>query len=304
MISRKIMYLTIIILLFSCNEESINSGFNSEKFSNNYSSNILCFDLSKDQNIIGGLLLNSNDSVANSNRHYSLLPFSLEKMDRNISIYNSYVNYNNQAIIDYTLTSQTSGSIGFKPYWSNTRDNNSNLYLISSGLRRTFVYNHKISPADKKLGNNNLTIKKTGIYLPADADVFEKEKNIPFIKENSVRYYDLLDNGKIEIEYLVKPVPSQKKFSDFFLKIAGILLIPILQFLLFDKQLADEKRKKALKTFLKITIFIQVILFLIIGYFLYTGYKNGEGFDYFDLALMVILGISEFVVLWIKKGSK
>lgn len=292
------------MLLFSCNEDSINSGFNSEKFSNNYSSNILCFDLSNDQKIVGGLLLNSNDSVTNSNRLYSSLPFLLEKMDRNISIYNSSVSYSNHTILDYTLTNQNSGSIGFKPYWSNTKDDNSNLCLISSGLRRTFIYNHEINSSNKQLGNNNLKIEKTGIYLPANADVFEKETNIPFIKENSVRYYDLIEGKKVEIEYLVKPAPSQKKFSDFLLKIAGILLIPILQFLLFDKELADEKRKKALRMFLTITIIIQGILFLIIGYFLYTAYKNGEGFNYFDLVLLIIIGVSEFVVLWIKKGSK
>ncbi len=304
--SIKIFFL--LLLFASCDSSKKNSiAFNSERFSNDYEKNILFFDLSNDQKIVSGIqLINKNNEP---NRKHLILPLSIENMDKNISLYNSFSNFNENTIIDYSIHNQPKALVGFVPKWSTSKDIKSNLFLVSSGLRRTFTYNHKKLSINNEALLSNDSIVYSGVFLPENSKAFEIDSTEsdflrPISEINEVRYYDVSNKGKIEIEYMVKASPSQKKYVDFFLKLAGILLIPFLQVVFIDKEITDVKKKNIRKIFIKTAIVLQIIIFLIIAYFIYAGYQNGEGVNILDLIILGIIALSEGYVLFIKKGSK
>ena len=302
----------ICSFLTSCNQNKLVPSFDATKFESDKYQDAICFDLANDKNIFGGVISKSKGATPRST---IILPFEVDKVKKNRNIFNTWSIYENQTFIDFSFPEKdNSVTINFIPKWSDTKDKENNITWVSSGLRRTFVYQNKIDKENNQQFQQITNLNFIGINLPEKAEVFEsRNKNNEIIKPefevSSSRFFSFANlekqnKNQIQIEYMVEAADSQKETRDFLLKLAGIFLIPILQFVFMDKELADDRRKKMKRLFIWGGIGVQVIIFGIIGYLAYLSYQNGDGVPYYDLGLLLFGAIIEGIVLWIKMGAE
>lgn len=307
-----ILFFTVCFFVISCSKDKIIPSFDVNKFESDEYQEAICFDLANDRNIFGGVISKSRDTIIRST---IILPFEMKKVEKNSNSYNTWSTYERHTFIDYSIPDTDAPVvIDFLPKWSGTKDKDNNIFWITSGLRRTFVYQNKAKINNEKQFSRLVKQDFVAINLPENAEVFEsRNKNNEILKldfevRNS-RFFSLenlkqQNDNQLQIEYMVEAANSQKEKRDFFMKLAGILLIPILQLLFMDKELADDRRKKVKKIFIGIGIIIHIVIFITIGYLACVSYQNGEGIPYFDLALLIIGGIIEGAILWMKMGAE
>ena len=297
-----ICILALCALWSSCTNESVAWTFHDSSIKGDSTSHQLCFDLTSESRIVGAILPKAE--VEKIDRITLLLPFETNKIFFNDQLVNTNSSRNGYTIIDF-LASPEKQWITFYPSYLEKKKGNGGIFWIKEGLTREFTIDFgKIYPNDA-LNKCIDSVSILNILLPANAEIFRNEC-APINQTGDSYKFDLasIRNGSkkvFTIKYMVEAADLQKDLVAFLIKLAGILMIPFVQFIFLEKEPTNSKKIRIKKITIWITLILQALIFVIVGYLGVLQFLNTGESPLFELALLLVGIVSEALVLWMKK---
>ncbi len=313
--------LAISLLITACMDEKRSINFDVDRFRNPKFNTILAFDLRRDSQLIGALVV-SNKLPHN---HYTTnLYFPVTNITNSKNLLSTSSSYSEFTLLDFDISNATQdlSAISFYPIFENVNTESltnygyqKKLYLLKQGLSRHFIYNYedtKIKDTLKTSTRNQFLadIESISVLLPNDSKGLEirgtKRTSIPnhINQINSTFFYPSGQpphkEPRLEIKYLLNETKGQKQLVDGLIKLI-ILLIPSGAALLLIQ--ADEIINPSIRR-IGIWLCIVLVIICLFGVSIYSFYfQDADAQKGMIDILIVVVGVifSAFVYMTKKK---
>jgi hypothetical protein len=307
----------IILTLSNCQNISSVKGFDKSGYelpSNKKA--MLCFDIKNDDLITGGVFIKNDNSKVD---HNLILPFSTIEVQNSLENLSSSASYENFTIINYKnySTDYNTSIINFVPTLNEQEDDNATfddlgfgIYLLKSGLERKFIYNDgpKIALEENYKQVAFDTMNDIAIRLPQKTkgvEISNDKTSIPdpISEKNKIKYFELKNdpNAKITVAYLLPANPKQIFIFELLLKILGITLAPLIEFLAIKpNQLLSAKTKKNISL---ITVIFEFFAIFTLAYLSFASESITKD-KISDYVMLVIGAILTFFLLRFKNAGE
>jgi len=234
----------IVFTISSCDYFRSPGTVDLDDFKISHKNQVVCFDLTNDAKIRGVILIKSENKTAD---HTIILPFKATQVENSQEVLSTSGNFGNLSIFSYKGSSSGEPEytgIKFIPVLNDWPENMSTedemedgLYFTESGAECKFIYKYaKFASMQAKYINVALdTVQSIAIKLP------EKAKEIvlpngrvsdpdPTASFGNLKYFETNHKllAKVEISYLLPANKKQIAVFNFILKLATVLLVPLI----------------------------------------------------------------------------
>jgi hypothetical protein len=313
-----LLYTTLLFVgLNSCSNLQPVEKFTTSNF--RLSDNVkqqLCFKVYADDFINAGIQIKKSDTSSN---HNIVIPLKTKNLENNETLLSTSSQYDNFLLINYRSQSisQEVEIITFNPILNQPLSDNSTIdelsegiYLLKNGLERKFIYNFskktKILEQHPSLQVDSLN--NIAISLPERSKGIEVKNGQtslpqPVKEENNVKYFRLngTSDRDITIGYILPANSNQIFLFELLVKIFGVFLIPLFEFLLIKP---SKKLKPKIKKIVTISaIILEILILALLAYLSFTSAsitKEKIG----DLAILIAGALVSFFLMIHKKDDK